>query len=91
MILEIVIVILVSIPSIIYAFRKIKKVKSCCCTCEQDSEPEKINENRNQSNETTQTLMQYLINKFTPRKNINLPNSSKNEIEISQNNTVLSV
>lgn len=68
MIIEIVIVCLVSIPSIVYAFRKIKKAKVGCCSCEQDvsqneqSQPENVDEKL--------SLIQTLINRFTPRKNV---------------------
>ena len=70
MIIEIVIVCLVSIPSIVYAFRKIKKAKVGCCSCEQD-----VSQNEQQSqipeNEAEKlSLIQTLINRFTPRKNV---------------------
>jgi len=70
MILEIVIVVLVSIPSIIYAFRRIKKARMGCCSCEQEVDEEKVGENQNQPENVAEklSLMQMLINKFTPRK-----------------------
>ena len=67
MIIEIIIVCIVSIPTIIYAFRRIKKVKSCCCSCEQSAE-EQVDKTQPNSDSVNSTLMQYLINKFTPRK-----------------------
>jgi len=68
MILEIVIVCLVSIPSIIYAFRKIKKAKMGCCSCEQDVEADTKNENQPENIAEKMSLIQMLIQKFTPRK-----------------------
>ncbi len=75
MILEIVIVCLVSIPSIIYAFRKIKKARMGCCSCEQDVQEDKM-ENQNQPENVAEklSLMQMLINKFTPRKQLSPQN-----------------
>ena len=64
MILEVVIVILVSIPSVIYAFRKIKKMKMGCCSCEQDVDENVVD---NQQTEKL-SLLQMLVAKFTPRR-----------------------
>ena len=69
MIIEIVIVVLVSIPSIIYAFRKIKKAKVGCCSCEQDVQPDNQQENQPENVAEKLSLMQMLIQKFTPRRN----------------------
>lgn len=73
MIIEIVIVVLVSIPGIIYAFRKIRKVKACCCSCEQEvdieKQPDGQQENQQENVAEKISLMQMLIQKFTPRRN----------------------
>lgn len=69
MIIEIIIVVLVSIPSIIYAFRKIKKAKVGCCSCEQDVQPDNQQENQQENVAEKLSLMQMLIQKFTPRRN----------------------
>ena len=68
MIIEIVIVVLVSIPSIIYAFRKIRKAKIGCCSCEQDVQPDGQQEVQPENVAEKISLMQMLIQKFTPRK-----------------------
>jgi hypothetical protein len=85
MIIEIVIVCLVSIPGIIYAFRKIKKAKMGCCSCEQVVD---VEENKNESQQENITeklsLMQILVQKFTPRKNVAvLPSQNTNVSDIS--------
>ena len=69
MIIEIVIVVLVSIPSIIYAFRKIRKAKVGCCSCEQDVQPDNQQENQQENVAEKLSLMQMLMQKFTPRRN----------------------
>ena len=86
MIIEIVIVVLVSIPSIIYAFRKIRKVKACCCSCEQDVQPDNQQENQPENTAEKLSLMQTLINRFTPRKSVAVIQSKTDvKLEMSQN------
>ena len=86
MIIEIVIVVLVSIPSIVYAFRKIKKAKVGCCSCEQDVQPDNQQENQPENVAEKLSLIQSLINRFTPRKNVAVIQSKADiGLEMSQN------
>ena len=51
--------ILATIPTILYSLKKIKKMNSFCCSCEQQQSPE---------NEDDKNFLKSFINKFTPRR-----------------------
>lgn len=61
---EIIILVLVIISSLGAIFKNIKKIKSCCLTIE----TKENNDNQPQQEAGNLSLLQILINKFTPRK-----------------------